>query len=120
MFVQALLIAMVADVATGLIAATVDGSLSSAASGRGFAKKGTALILVMLTAWLSLNLSTYLGEGFPCADAVAGAFILTEVISILENAKRTGVNLGPLEKVLAVARQAQPPPTPPQQETGRG
>jgi toxin secretion/phage lysis holin len=119
-FVQALLIAMVADVATGLIAATVDGSLSSAASGRGFAKKGTALILVMLTAWLSLNLSTYLGEGFPGADAVAGAFILTEVISILENAKRTGINLGPLEKVLAVARQAQPPPTPPQQEAGRG
>ena len=119
-FVQALLVLMVADVATGMIAAAVDGNLNSGASGRGLAKKGVALILVMLTAWLSLNLRGYLGDGFPGADAVAGAFILTEVISILENAKRTGVNLGPLERVLAVARQSQPPPAqpPPQPETG--
>lgn len=106
--VQALLILMLADVVTGMIAAAVDGSLNSAVSGRGLAKKATALILVMLTAWLSANLHEYLGDGFPGADAVAGAFILTEVISILENAKRTGVNLGPLEKVLAVARGSQP------------
>lgn len=107
-FVQALLILMLADVVTGMIAAAVDGNLSSAASRRGLAKKATALILVMLTAWLSANLTAYLGEGFPGADAVAGAFVLTEVISILENAKRTGVNLGPLERVLQVARGANP------------
>ena len=106
--VQALLILTVADVVTGMIAAAVDGDLNSAASGKGLAKKATALILVMLTAWLSANLHEYLGDGFPGADAVAGAFILTEVISILENAKRTGVNLGPLERVLAVARGANP------------
>ena len=96
--------------------------MNSAASGKGLAKKAVALILVMLTAWLSSNLRTYLGDGFPGADAVAGAFILTEVISILENAKRTGVNLGPLERVLAVARQSQPPPDPPavRPEAGRG
>lgn len=117
-FVQALLILQVADVVTGLIAAAVDGNLNSAASGRGLAKKGVALILVMLTAWLSLNLRGYLGDGFPGADAVAGAFILTEVISILENAKRTGINLGPLEKVLAVARQSQPPQAQPPPQTG--
>jgi len=119
-FVQALLVVMVADVATGMLAAAVDGNLNSAASSKGLAKKAVALILVMLTAWLSSNLHAYLGDGFPGADAVAGAFILTEVISILENAKRTGVNLGPLERVLAVARQSQPPPAqpPPQPETG--
>ena len=105
--VQALLILMVADVVTGMIAAAVDGNLNAGASGKGLAKKATALILVMLTAWLSANLHEYLGEGFPGADAVAGAFILTEIISILENAKRTGVNLGPLERVLAVARGTQ-------------
>lgn len=104
-FVQALLILMVADLVTGLIAAAVEGTVSSVASGRGLAKKADALILVMLTAWLSVNLHAYLGEGFPGADAVAGAFILTEIISILENAKRVGVNLGPLDRVLAVARQ---------------
>lgn len=115
-FVQALLILMVADLVTGLIAAAVEGTVSSVASGRGLAKKADALILVMLTAWLSINLHAYLGEGFPGADAVAGAFILTEVISILENAKRVGVNLGPLERVLAVARQGrsnEPPGLPP-------
>lgn len=111
-FIQALLVVMVADVITGLIAAGVEGRISSAASLRGLAKKSTQLILVLLVAWLSANLRGYLGDGFPGADAVAGAFILTEVISILENAKRTGVQLGPLERVLAVARQAQPPPPP--------
>ena len=107
--VQALLILMLADIVTGLIAASVEGTVSSTVSMRGLAKKATALILVMLTAWLSANLHAYLGDGFPGADAVAGAFILTEIISILENAKRTGVNLGPLERVLAVARGTQPP-----------
>lgn len=111
--VQALLILMIADVLTGTIAAAVEGSINSQMSAKGLAKKATALILVMLTAWLSANLHVYLGEGFPGADAVAGAFILTEVISILENAKRTGVNLGPLERVLAVARGTQQPPQPP-------
>lgn len=109
-FVQALLVVMVADVVTGLIAAGVEGTVSSKASLRGLAKKATQLILVLLVAWLSLNLGGYLGEGFPGADAVAGAFVLTELISILENAKRTGVTLGPLDRVLAAARQAQPQP----------
>lgn len=111
-FVQALLIVMVADVVTGLIAAGVEGRINSAASLRGLAKKAMQLILVMLTAWLSANLREYLGDGFPGADAVAGAFILTELISILENAQRTGVNLGPLGRILAVARQAQSPARP--------
>lgn len=113
---QALLILMVADIVTGTIAAAVEGTINSQMSAKGLAKKATALILVMVTAWLSANLHEYLGEGFPGADAVAGAFLLTEVISILENAKRTGVNLGPLERVLAVARGTQPPPQQPRGE----
>jgi len=112
-FVQALLVVMVADLVTGLIAAGYEGRISSGASLRGLAKKATQLILVMLVAWLSANLNGYLGDGFPGTEAVAGAFILTEIISILENAKRVGVNLGPLERVLAVARQTQPPQQPP-------
>ena len=109
-FVQALLVVMVVDVVTGLIAAGVENRISSGASMKGLAKKAMQLILVLLTAWLQLNLSGYLSDGFPGTEAVAGAFIVTELISILENAKRTGVSLGPLERVLAVARQTQPPP----------
>lgn len=108
-FVQALLVVMTADVVTGLIAAGVEGKISSHASLRGLAKKATQLILVLLVAWLTANMSAYLGEGFPGADALAGAFVLTELVSILENAKRVGVNLGPLERVLAIARQSTPP-----------
>lgn len=119
-FVQALLVVMVADVVTGLIAAGVEGRISSGASLKGLAKKAVQLILVMLVAWLQSNMSGYLGDGFPGTEAVAGAFIVTELISILENAKRVGVNLGPLERVLAVARQTQPaqPPTSPQRLPG--
>lgn len=109
-FVQALLVVMIADVVTGLIAASVEGRVSSHASMRGLAKKATQLILVLLVAWLTTNLHGYLGDGFPVPNAVAGAFVLTELVSILENAKRVGVNLGPLERILAVARQTQPPP----------
>ena len=116
-FVQALLVVMIADVVTGLIAASVEGSVSSHASMRGLAKKSMQMILVMLVAWLSANLRGYLGDGFPGADAVAGAFIVTELISILENAKRVGISLGPLERILAVARQTQPPTEKPQPAT---
>ena len=112
-FVQALLVVMVADVVTGLIAAGAMGTISSGASLKGLAKKSVQLILVMVVAWLSANMSGYLGDGFPGADAVAGAFIVTELISILENAQKVGINLGPLERVLAVARQTQPPQQPP-------
>jgi len=111
-FVQALLVVMLVDVVTGLIAAGVQGVISSGASMRGLAKKTTQLILVMLVAWLSTNLGGYLGDGFPGADAVAGAFIVTELISILENAQKVGVSLGPLDRVLAVARQTQTKPKP--------
>lgn len=111
-FVQALLVVMVADVITGLIAAGVEGKVSSHASRRGLAKKSMQMILVLLVAWLTANMSAYLGEGFPGADALAGAFVLTELVSILENAKRVGVNLGPLERVLAIARQSTPPDPP--------
>lgn len=119
-FIQALLVVMVADIVTGLIAAGVEGRVSSHASLKGLAKKSMQLILVMLVAWLSANLHGYLGDGFPGADAVAGAFIVTELISILENAQRVGISLGPLERVLAVAKQAQPPEEPPQRAAAPG
>lgn len=117
-FIQALLVAMVADIVTGVIAAGGEGQISSAVSMRGLAKKATELILVMLTAWLTANLRGYLGEGFPAPEALAGAFFLTELVSILENAKRVGVDLGPLERVLAVARRTPPPSSPPAPSPG--
>lgn len=107
--VQALLVVQVADVVTGLIAGAVEGQLSSRKSFTGLARKSCQLILVLVVAWLSANLATYLGDGFPGADAVAGAFIVNELLSMLENAKRAGVDLGPLDRVLAVARQVQSP-----------
>lgn len=112
-FVQALLILQLADVLTGLIAAGLAGTVNSTASTRGLAKKATALILVMVCAWLSANLGEELGAAFPGGQAVAASFCVTELISMLENARRTGLSLGPLERVLAAAQSSQTPKAPP-------
>jgi toxin secretion/phage lysis holin len=106
-FIRALLVLMAADVATGLIAAAVNGTVSSAASRHGLARKAATLIVVMVTGWLSVHLGDYLGAGFPGGQAVAGACCLTELISMLENAKRAGMSLGPLDRVLQAARRVQ-------------
>lgn len=109
-FVQALLILQLADVLTGLIAAGVYGEISSIVSRKGLARKATALIVVMVVAWLSANLGEQLGAAFPGGQAVAASFCLTELISMLENARKIGLDLGPLDRVLQAARGAKPAP----------
>lgn len=111
-FVRALLVLMLADVLTGLIAAGIAGDISSAASRRGLGRKAVTLIVVLVVGWLSANLGDHLGASFPGGQAVAASCCLTELISMLENARRAGMQLGPLDRVLAAARGVQPPSPP--------
>ena len=89
-----LLIFMAADYLTGLAVAgvfhrsgkTESGALNSNVGFRGLCKKGVCLLIVLVAARLDL----LLGVEF-MRDAVIIAFIINELISILENAGLMGV-----------------------------
>jgi len=99
MAMQALLVLMAADIATGLLAGGKRGELDSEVSYRGMRKKAMQTILVGLTAYLG-SLSVI---NLPLGEGVAWSFCATEVLSILENADRLGVNL-PAPVVSALKR----------------
>ena len=83
--VQLLLAAMVLDIVTGVLSAYVRKTVSSAASFRGMAKKSIILLLVW-GAWMA---GTQIGQ--PLGEAVAGFYILNELLSIIENAAEAGL-----------------------------
>jgi len=84
--VGALVLMMLLDVLAGICAAVVTRSVSSTVSYRGMARKAIMLILVGVGAALEPYSS-----GLPLSRLVAMAFLVTEAISILENAARAGV-----------------------------
>ncbi len=88
---QALVVLIVLDVLTGWMKAFVQHTISSSLSRQGIAKKATTLIIVSV-AWVAEN---RLEMSFPIDldITLAGFYCVTEVISILENAKAIGVPL---------------------------
>lgn len=87
---QALLIFMVMDYATGLAAAFREKRLSSAVGFWGILRKGVMLAIVALAnVFDTLVLGTT--PSTPCRSAVIGFYLMNEGLSILENADRLGV-----------------------------
>lgn len=102
-----LIIVQMADVITGWLAAFVNGAVSSKASLRGVAKKATVLVTVA-TVMSLIPLLIYL----PIAPVAVIApvllwFIGTELLSIIENLARAGVNNPVLNKLVKNFREAQ-------------
>jgi toxin secretion/phage lysis holin len=99
---QALVVLMVADVVTGVLAGGKAGELDSDISYRGMRKKAMQTVLVGLT--------TYLGAlpaiNLPLGEGVAWAFCATEILSVIENADRLGVTM-PAPVVAALKRLGQ-------------
>ena len=101
--IATLLIFMVIDYISGLVVAgvfhkstkTVSGSLSSEKCWQGLAKKCMTLIFVIIANRLDVMIgATYI------RDAVCIAFVINELISIIENAKLMGV---PIPAVISKA-----------------
>jgi len=91
-----LILIMALDVAIGLLAAFITRTVSSTISHRGMVRKVIMLLLVGVGAVLE----PYAG-GIPLSKMVAMAFLVTEGISIIENAARAGVPIPkPLYDVL--------------------
>ena len=94
---QALIAFMAVDFITGWLAAAVfkcskkteSGRLSSAAGFRGLVKKGCVLLMIVV----AVHLDGLLGTNSLTRDAIIIAFILNELLSILENMGKMGVKL---------------------------
>lgn len=83
--VQVLIILMLLDIATGVLAAFVNREISSNVSARGIAKKSIVLILVAAGVLLEPVVNLAIGK------AIAGFYAMHEGLSIIENAARAGL-----------------------------
>ena len=98
-----LLIFMAVDYATGVIVAgvfhksrkTESGSLESKAGWKGLCRKGTSLFVVLVACRLDLLMGTTF-----IRDGVVIAYIVNEIISIIENAGLMGI---PIPSVITKA-----------------
>lgn len=114
---QALLLLMLIDYITGLCAAFVTRQADSGVGWRGITKK-VLVILGISAVWAfarQLPLSPTFGvdAAMIAASGVASAYTVIEMLSIVENLDRAGVNVGPIRDYLAKAQQRRPSdPTP--------
>src|SRR4051812_14427200 len=106
---QTLLVFMAADYASGLLVAWQKKELSSDRGRRGLIKKVQVLILIGVAHWLEpLGLQHIHAE-----QIVIYGFLVTELISIVENAHRGGVPIpAPLVAALLAAKKLQKTATP--------
>ncbi len=89
---QALIILMAVDIATGFLAGFVTKRLNSDVSFRGMAKKAIVLLIVTMATVVGSSSGVDMLD-----DAVIGFFIAHEALSVVENAAKAGV---PTPKVL--------------------
>lgn len=103
-----LLAVMVIDVLTGVAVAWQGKEIRSSKLRDGLAKKLISLLLVILAAVLEPQFTSLLPFPFDLSDAAAYAFTLAELVSIVENAARGGVNVP--QGLLDILRIAQEKP----------
>jgi toxin secretion/phage lysis holin len=87
--VQLLLALMALDIGTGVAAAVVTRTLSSAVSWRGITRKAVVLLVVLAAARIQEGLGV--SAAVQLDDAVSAFYCVHEAISIAENAARAGV-----------------------------
>lgn len=84
---QVLIAFVIVDYVTGLIASGVEGKLSSKAGFRGILKK----IMIFLMVAVANLIDSAIGENQLIRDATIFFYLANELLSILENAGRTGL-----------------------------
>ena len=83
---QALIVLMAVDIATGFLAGFVTRQLSSNVSFRGMAKKAIMLLIVVTATAVGNSSGVDVLD-----DAVIGFFLAHETLSVIENAAKAGV-----------------------------
>ena len=90
-WVGVLIVLMLLDIATGIFAAFITKQISSNLSWKGMNKKVFVFLLIGMGAVIEPGTG-----GIPLAKAIAGFYVLTHSISILENAAVAGIPLPPV------------------------
>ena len=93
----ATLIFMVADIITGLIQAVINKNLDSQKMREGILRKALLILVVILS-----FISQYAFNIPAISKVVCIYIIIMEVISIFENLKKAGVDLGKLGEILKI------------------
>lgn len=107
--VGALLLLMALDILVGIVVAFGTRTLSSSASWSGMSKKAIMLLIIGAAAVIEPY-----AQGLPLTRLVGLFYIVTESLSILENASLAGVPLpGVLTDTLAKLKESKPPVVPP-------
>lgn len=99
---EILLVFIVADYVTGLIASGVEGKLSSKVGSKGIFKKVMVLVMVAVANFADQLLNT----GSALRDATALFYVTNELLSIIENAGRSGVPVPEVLKKAVTALQS--------------
>ena len=81
-----LLLMIILDIISGLVAACINQKLNSSASFNGMMKKSQMLVIIAVCRILD----PYCGD-FPLSKMCSMFFLITEAISVIENAKLSGV-----------------------------
>lgn len=110
LMVAALLILMVLDIISGMLAALVTRDLRSRTAREGVVRKALTLIVVAAAAVVERYLDVPVPVVGTVTGGVAGMFCVAELLSITENAARAGVWIpAPLQDALAqLQRVAEP------------
>lgn len=96
-----LLVFMVGDYISGVVAAGYEGKLSSRVGGWGIARK----IMILAIVAVAHLVDTALGDAHLFRDAAIFFYLSNELLSLLENAGRLGAPIPPmLQKAIAVLR----------------
>lgn len=107
--VWALLIAMAIDVLMGLFVAVRAQKVNSSVSFSGMTKKCGMLLMV----GVGLLLEQLIGGALPVAKLVSLCYLVTEVISILENASALGIPIpAVIVNALDILKKSDPQPPP--------
>ncbi|EUJ22999.1 phage holin [Listeria grandensis FSL F6-0971] len=100
--VQVLMVFVIADYLTGILAGIYNGELSSKVGFKGIAKKIAIFILVAI----AHQVDFVLGDKDMLRDAVIFFYLANELISMLENAARMGLNIpGKLKQVIGLLQE---------------
>ncbi|MCE5169415.1 phage holin family protein [Paenibacillus profundus] len=94
--IQVLLIIVIVDFATGVMAAGTEGKLRSSVGLIGIARK----VFIFLIVAIAYQIDTVLGDQHLLRDATIFFYIANELLSIIENGGRMGV---PVPKILKQA-----------------
>lgn len=89
---QVLLVFVIIDYITGVLASALEGKLNSAIGAKGIAKKVFIFVIVAVAHLVD----TSLGEAHVFRDATIFFYLANELLSILENAGRVGLPIPPM------------------------